>query len=151
MLIKGEFDWKSSGDICSWIPFLSFCFGGWGGGCETGFNRHFLRTTVLHAHSQLPKRRPLFMRIVLQSHFRIFQSNGKKENLWNLDLNLFIEIHHEDGFLGGEISFRIRVRLQKPKSEFLNRGTQPEIWSPQLQHVTNNSEPQLHSNSWPLH
>ena len=51
--------------------------------------------------------RPLFLRTVFQILFLISQSNGKKEDLKNPDLDFLIEIHPEDGFLGGEIRFRI--------------------------------------------
>ena len=50
----------------------------------------------------------------------------------NPDLDFSIEIHPEDGFLGGEICFRIsrsiaksEIRISKSKSRFPNR-TQPE-------------------------
>ena len=49
------------------------------GKSEKGFEKLSLRTAVLHAHTYLAKRRPLFTRIVLQILFRISQSNGKKE------------------------------------------------------------------------
>ena len=66
------------------------------------------------------KRRPLFTRTVLQSLFRFFQSNGKKEiheiRIWisKLKSNLrtdFSEVKSVFGF---------RVRLQNPKSRFQN-------------------------------
>ena len=60
--------------------------------------------------------------------FRISQSNDKKGNPKNPELDFLIEIHPEDGFLGGEIRFRIsrsigksRFRFWKSKSGFLNR------------------------------
>ena len=39
----------------------------------------------------------------MQILFRISQSNDKKGNPKNPDLDFLIEIHPEDGFLGGEI------------------------------------------------
>ena len=50
--------------------------------------------------------------------FRISQSNGKKENPTTPDLDFLIEIHPEDGFLGGEIRFGFRVRLGNPDLDF---------------------------------
>ena len=56
------------------------------------------------------------------------------ENPWNADLNFLIEIHHKDGFLRGEIRFRISrsiaksgIRISKSKSGFPNQ-MQP-TWS----------------------
>ena len=76
--------------------------------------------------------------IVILLLFRISQSNNKKGNLKNLDLDFLIEIHPEDGFLGSEIRFRIsrsigksRFRFWKSKSGFPNR-THPKTlftWS----------------------
>ena len=54
--------------------------------------------------------RPLFLRIVLQILFRISLSNDGKGNPKTPDLDFLIEIHSEDGFLGGEIRFRISRR-----------------------------------------
>ena len=70
--------------------------------------------------------RPLFLRTVLQVLFRISQSNDKKGNPKNPDLDYLIEIHPEDGFLGGEIRFRIsrsigKSGFRKSKSGFPNR------------------------------
>ena len=64
--------------------------------------------------------RPLFLRTVFQILFRISQLNGKKENPKNPDLDFLIEIHPEDGFLGGEIRFGFRVRLGNPDLDFEN-------------------------------
>ena len=87
--------------------FLDFHFYRSIGKSEKGFEKLSLRTAVLHAHAYLAKRRPLFTRTVLQILFRISQSNDKKGNPKNPDLDFLIEIHPEDGFLGGEIRFRI--------------------------------------------
>ena len=75
------------------------------GKSEKGFEKLSLRTAVLHAHAYLAKRRPLFMRIVLQILFRISQLNDKKGNPKNPDLDFLIEFLPEDGFLEGEIPF----------------------------------------------
>ena len=64
--------------------------------------------------------RPLFLRTVLQILFRISQSNDKKGNPKNQDLDFLIEIHLEDGFLGGEIRFRISRSIGKLDFENLN-------------------------------
>ena len=45
------------------------------------------------------------MRTVLQILFQITQSNDKKGNPKNPDLDFLIKIHPENGFLGGEIRF----------------------------------------------
>ena len=55
--------------------------------------------------------RPLFLRTVFQILFRISQSNVKKGNPKNPDLDFLIEIHPEDGF---------RVRLVNPDLDFEN-------------------------------
>ena len=60
------------------------------------------------------------MRTVLQILFWISQSNNKKGNPKNPDLDFLIEIHSEDGFLGGEIRFGFRVRLGNPDLDFEN-------------------------------
>ena len=64
------------------------------------------------ACARVAKRRLLFMRIVLQILYPISQSNGKKEinEIWILDL--LVEIHPEERFLGGKICFWI-LRLIK--------------------------------------
>ena len=59
--------------------FLDFHFYHSIGKSKKGFEKLSLRAAVLHAHAYLAKRRPLFMRIVLQNLFKIVQSNGKKE------------------------------------------------------------------------
>ena len=71
---------------------------------------------------------PLFTRTVWQILFWISQSNDKKGNPKNQDLDFLIEIHPEDGFLGGEIRFWISCsigksgfRFCKSKSGFPNR------------------------------
>ena len=63
------------------------------------------------------------MGIVLEILFRISQSNGKNPNL-----DFLIEIHPVDGFLRGEIHFRISrwmgksgFRFWKSKSGFPNQ------------------------------
>ena len=66
----------------------------------------------------LAKRRPLFTRIVLQILFQISQSNDKKGNPKNPDLDFLIEIHPEDRFLGGEILFRISCSIGKSGFRF---------------------------------
>ena len=53
-------------DICFWKS-------------DKGFEKLSLRTAVLHAYAWLAKRRPLFMRIVLQIPFRISRSNATSE------------------------------------------------------------------------
>ena len=53
-------------DICFWKS-------------DKGFEKLSLRTAVLHAYAWLAKRRPLFMRIVLQILFRISRSNATSE------------------------------------------------------------------------
>ena len=55
--------------------------------------------------------RPLFLRTVFQILFRISQSNVKKGNPKNPDLDFLIKIHPEDGF---------RVRLGNPDLDFEN-------------------------------
>ena len=55
--------------------------------------------------------RPLFLRTILQILFRISQSNDKKGNPKNPDLDFLIEIHPEDGF---------RARLGNPDLDFEN-------------------------------
>ena len=62
--------------------------------------------------------RPLFLRTVLQILFRISQSNDKKGNPKDPDLDFLIEIHPEDGFLGGEIHFRISCSIGKSRFRF---------------------------------
>ena len=67
----------------------------------------------------------------MQILFRISQSNDKKGNPKNPDLDFLIEIHPEDGFLGGKIRFRRSIaksemRISKSKSGFSSQ-TQPEI------------------------
>ena len=49
---------------------------------------------------------------------RISQSNDKKGNLKNPDLDFLIEIYPEDGFLGGEIRFRISRSIGKSGFRF---------------------------------
>ena len=80
------------------------------------------------ACARVAKRRLLFMRIVLQIPFPISQSNGKKEinEIWILDL--LVEIHPEERFLGGKICFWIlrlivdsKIQISKSKSGFPNR------------------------------
>ena len=60
--------------------------------------------------------------------FQISQSNDKKGNPNNPDLDFLIEIHPDDGFLGGEVHFRISCsigksgfRFSKSKSGFPNQ------------------------------
>ena len=53
-----------------------------------------------------------------KSLFRISQSNDKKRNKKNPDLDFLIEIHPEDGFLGGEIRFRISRSIGKSGFRF---------------------------------
>ena len=60
------------------------------------------------------------MRTVLQILFRISQSNDKEGNPKNPDLDFLIEIHPEDGFLGGEIRFRISRSIEKSGFRFLS-------------------------------
>ena len=69
----------------------------------------------------ISKKRPLFTKVVLQILFRICQSNGKKEIHEFRDLDFFIEIHPEDGLLGGEILFLILRSIAKAKSRIPNQ------------------------------
>ena len=46
---------------------------------------------------------------------QFFKSNGKKGNPKTQDLDFLIEIHPEDGFLGGEIRFRISRSIAKSR------------------------------------
>ena len=80
------------------------------------------------ACARVAKRRLLFMRMVLQILYLISQSNGKKEinEIWILDL--LVEIHPEERFLGGKICFWIlrliadsKIQISKSKSGFPNR------------------------------
>ena len=77
------------------------------------------------ACARVAKRRLLFMRIVLQILYPISQSNGKKEinEIWILDL--LVEIHPEERFLGGKICFQIlhliadsKIQISKSTSGF---------------------------------
>ena len=68
---------------------------------------------IMRAHT-----RPLFLRTVFQILFRISQSNDKKGNPKNPDFDFLIEIHPEDGFLGGEIRFRISDSIGKSGFRF---------------------------------
>ena len=54
----------------------------------------------------------------MQILFRISQSNDKKGNPKYPDLDFLIEIHPEDGFLGGEIRFRISRSIGKSGFRF---------------------------------
>ena len=49
----------------------------------------------------------------MQILFRISQSKDKKGKPKNPDLDFLIEIHPEDGLLGGEIRFRISRSVGK--------------------------------------
>ena len=69
-----------------------------------------------------------------ENPFSDFPIERLKGNPWNLDLDFLIEIHPEDGFLGGEIRFRISrsigksgLRFWKSKSGFPNR-THPYMY-----------------------
>ena len=77
------------------------------------------------ACARVAKRRLLFTTIVLQMLFPISQSNSKKEinEIWILDL--LVEIHPEERFLGGKICFWIlrltadsKIQISKSKSRF---------------------------------
>ena len=45
--------------------------------------------------------------------FSDFAVERQKGNPWNPDLDFLIEIHPEDGFLGGEVLFRILRSIAK--------------------------------------
>ena len=104
------------------FPTVRFC-----GKSEKRFAKLSSRTTVSHAHSFLPEKRPLFTSTVLQIFFRISplphpppppKKSGNEGNPWNPDLDLFIEIHLDHGFLS---VFGCNVLLYKKfKSGFQN-------------------------------
>ena len=105
------------------ISFLQFPFNHFG-----KFKRGFKKTVLMNnglACARVAKRRLLFTRIVLHILYPISQSNGKKEinEIWILDL--LVEIHPEERFLGGKICFWIlrltadsKIQISKSKSRF---------------------------------
>ena len=92
------------------------------------FEKLSLRTAVFPAHAYLAKRITLFTRIVLQILFRIPNRTVKRKSMKSGFGFFLIEIHPEDGFLGGQIRFQISrsigksgFRFWKSKSGFPNR------------------------------
>ena len=97
----------------NWLGPLLTHFCRWIGKSEKGFAKRFSWTAVFFLLIMRVHARPLFLRTVFQILFRISQSNDKKGNPKNLDLDFLIKIHPEDGFLGGEIRFRISPSIGK--------------------------------------
>ena len=113
-------------DICSWIFIFTVGLGNPKKDLKT-----VLKNSGLARARLLSKKKNTVHENSFANPFSDFAIERWKGNPWNPDLDFLIEIHPEDGFLRGEICFRIsrsvaksEIQISKSKSVFPNR-TQP--------------------------
>ena len=82
-------------------------------------------STQRHARKRINKENTAVDENSFANPFSDFPIERQKGNPWNPDLDFLIEIHPEDGFVGGEIRFRISRSIAKSEIRISQSNATP--------------------------